>query len=215
MKQILFVANVTVELNTIELLCLRFKKQITMEWIYEPWPWYLGGTLIALIMLVLLLAGKSFGFSSNLRTICAMSGAGKNCDFFCFDWKAQTWNLLFLVGTILGGFIAMNFLSTDLAAVPITENTVAKLQELGFESAGKEYIPSELFSMEVFQSPKTLLLLLVAGLLVGFGSRYAGGCTSGHAISGISNLQLPSLYAVIGFFIGGLVMVHLLFPLLF
>lgn len=186
-----------------------------MNWIYEPWPWYIGGILIAFIMLLLLLAGKSFGFSSNLRTICSMAGAGKNCDFFCFDWKTQTWNLLFLVGTILGGFIAMNFLSTDLAAVPLAENTITKLNELGFERAGKEYLPSELFSFESFQSPKTLLLLLIAGLLVGFGSRYAGGCTSGHAISGISNLQLPSLYAVIGFFIGGLIMVHLLFPLIF
>lgn len=186
-----------------------------MNWIFEPWPWYVGGTLIAFVMLVLLLAGKSFGFSSNLRTICSMAGAGKTCEFFCFDWKAQSWNLLFLIGTILGGFIAMNFLSVESAAIPLGENTILKLKELGFESAGKQYIPSELFSLEAFTSIKTLALLLVAGLLVGFGSRYAGGCTSGHAISGLSNLQLPSLYAVIGFFIGGLIMVHLIFPLIF
>lgn len=50
---------------------------------------------------------------------------------------------------------------------------------------------------------------------MGFGARWAGGCTSGHAISGLSNLQLPSLVAVLGFFAGGLLMTHLLFPLLF
>ena len=59
------------------------------------------------------------------------------------------------------------------------------------------------------------MVLAVGGFLVGFGTRYAGGCTSGHAISGLSNLQLPSLVAVIGFFIGGLVMTHLIFPYLY
>ncbi|WP_430614962.1 YeeE/YedE family protein [Flavobacterium sp. JP2137] len=186
-----------------------------MHAILEPWPWYIGGPMIAITMVALLYLGKSFGFSSNLRTICAMAGAGKSCDFFCFDWKAQSWNLLFLVGTIAGGFIAFHFLSTADAAVPLAETTLVKLHNLGFESAGKTYIPTELFGPETFQSPKNLLLLLVAGLLVGFGSRYAGGCTSGHAISGLSNFQLPSLYAVIGFFVGGLIMVHLLFPLIF
>lgn len=186
-----------------------------MEWIYEPWPWYIGGALIALTMLLLVFLGKSFGFSSNLRTLCAMAGAGKTCDFFCFNWKAQTWNILFLAGTVIGGFIAMNYLSYDSAAVPLSEQTVKKLHSLGFEQAGSEYLPSELYSNDTFSNLKNLGLLLLAGLFVGFGSRYAGGCTSGHAISGLSNLQLPSLYAVIGFFVGGLIMVHLIFPLIF
>lgn len=186
-----------------------------MEWIYQPWPWYVGGTLIALVMLLLLLAGKTFGFSSNLRTLCSMAGAGKNCDFFCFDWRAQSWNLLFLVGTILGGFIAFHFLSIDQATQPLSEKTILTLQQLNITSSKEGYVPQELFGNEVFQSPKILLLLLLAGLLVGFGSRYAGGCTSGHAISGISNLQLPSLLAVVGFFIGGLIMTHLIFPHIF
>ena len=97
----------------------------------------------------------------------------------------------------------------------ISELTVTKLQNLGFESAGEAYLPTELFSMEALSNPKVWIILLVAGFLVGFGTRYAGGCTSGHAISGLSNLQRPSLIAVIGFFIGGLAMVHLLFPLIF
>lgn len=186
-----------------------------MNWIYEQWPWYIGGLFIALTYTLLVLLGKSFGFSSNLRTMCAMMGAGKTCNFFCFNWKAQTWNLLFLVGTILGGFIAYHFLSDANAAVPITEATIQKLQTLGFESAGKAYVPTELFGEQVFSGPKSIALLLLAGIFVGFGSRYAGGCTSGHAISGLANFQLPSLIAVVGFFIGGLIMVHLIFPLIF
>lgn len=186
-----------------------------MEVILQPWPWYIGGLFIGITFILLLLLGKTFGFSSNLRTICAMSGAGKKCDFFCFNWKAQTWNLLFLVGTIIGGFIAYHFLSYDNAVIPISEKTISKLQEIGIYSAEESYLPTELYSIEAFTSIKTIVLLLLAGLFVGFGSRYAGGCTSGHAISGLSNFQLPSLIAVIGFFIGGLIMVHLIFPYLF
>lgn len=193
----------------------KLNRRVMMHWIYEPWPWYIGGLFIATTLILLLFMGKTFGFSSNLRTMCSMMGAGKTCDFFCFNWKAQTWNLLFLVGTILGGFIAYHFLSVDAAAVPLGENTIQKLNELGFESAGKTYVPTELYGDDAFSSIKTILLLLVAGFFVGFGSRYAGGCTSGHAISGLSNFQLPSLIAVIGFFIGGLIMVHLIFPFLF
>lgn len=186
-----------------------------MNAILEPWPWYVGGPMIAITLISLLYLGKSFGFSSNLRTLCSMAGAGKNCEFFCFDWKAQSWNLLFLVGTIAGGFISYHYLSLPEVVTPLSETTITKLHDLGFNSAGQAYIPTELFSVTAFESPKQILLLLLAGLLVGFGSRYAGGCTSGHAISGLSNFQLPSLYAVIGFFAGGLIMVHLIFPFIF
>lgn len=186
-----------------------------MNALLDPWPWYVGGPMIAITMLALLYLGKSFGFSSNLRTLCTLAGAGKNCDFFCFDWKLQSWNLLFLIGSIAGGFISVTLLSQPEITTPLTEATVVKLNTLGFESAGKTYLPTELFGSDVFESPKQIALLLLAGLLVGFGSRYAGGCTSGHAISGLSNFQLPSLYAVVGFFLGGLLMVHLLFPLIF
>lgn len=175
------------------------------------WPWYIGGPLIALIMLLLLWIGRSFGFSSNFRTICSAMGAGERCDFFRFDWKAQSWNLLFLVGAIVGGYIAAHYLS-DNQVPPINEKTILALKEMGFESAGTAYSPKELF--EVY-SLRNIILLFVGGLLIGFGTRYAGGCTSGHAISGLSNLQWPSLVAVIGFFLGGLLMVHVLFPLIF
>jgi hypothetical protein len=119
-----------------------------------------------------------------------------------------------VLGTIIGGFIGSHFLSNDLV-VHINPETVNDLNALGFQSAGKAYLPTELFDNSVFASLKEILILAIGGLLVGFGTRYAGGCTSGHAISGLSDLQLPSLVAVIGFFIGGIVMIHFLFPLIF
>lgn len=185
-----------------------------MDWIYEPWPWYVSGPMIALVMFLLLMVGKNFGMSSNLRTLCTICGAGNKAEFFRFDWKAQRWNLVVVLGAIIGGFIGAQFMTTD-AAVAINPETISTLREMGFSSAGKTYLPTELFDMNALTDVKSLILLSVGGLLVGFGTRYAGGCTSGHAISGLSNLQLPSLIAVIGFFIGGLIMIHFIFPLIF
>ncbi|MEW7290029.1 YeeE/YedE family protein [Aquimarina sp. 2304DJ70-9] len=185
-----------------------------MNWIYDPWPWYVSGPLITLVMFLLLMIGKRFGMSSNLKTMCTICGAGKTSNFFRFDWKAQRWNLIVVLGVIIGGYIATNFLSTD-TTVALNTTVITDLQSKGFESAGNAYMPDLLFSNEVFTNPKGLLLLIIGGVLVGFGARYAGGCTSGHAISGLSDLQLQSLIAVIGFFIGGLVMIHLIFPLIF
>lgn len=185
-----------------------------MHWIYEPWPWYVSGPVIAGILLILLLMGKNFGMSSNLRTLCTLCGAGKNSDFFKFNWKAQRWNLLVVIGAIIGGFIAANLLTIN-DAVAINPQTIVDLNALGFDSAGQAYLPEELFGLSSLLNLKTLVLLITGGFLVGFGARYAGGCTSGHAISGLSNFQLPSLITVLGFFIGGLVMIHLIFPLLF
>ena len=183
----------------------------TMDWIFGTWPWYIGGPIIALIMIALIYLGKSFGFSSNFRTLCSAMGAGKTCSFFDFNWKTQKWNLLFLVGSIIGGYVAANFLS-DNQIPEISAYTTNFLKDLGFNSVGTTYSPTELFET---LTPKTISILIVGGLLIGFGTRYAGGCTSGHAISGLSDLQIPSLIAVIGFFIGGLIMVHLLLPIIF
>ncbi len=182
-----------------------------MDLLMGPWPWYVGGSLVALIMLALILLGRTFGFSSNFRNICAVLGAGNSCSFFKFDWKKQMWNLLFLLGSVIGGFLAAHFLS-DNQIPQISEQTVNDLKELGIESAGKAYSPKEIFETI---NAKNIAILAIGGLLIGFGTRYAGGCTSGHAISGLSDLQWPSLIAVVGFFIGGLAMVHLFFPLIF
>lgn len=143
-----------------------------------------------------------------------MCGAGKTAGFFDFDWKSQRWNLVVVVGAVIGGFIGA-FLLTNDPAVDINPETISTLNELGFSSAGDAYLPAELFSIDALTEIKSLTILIIGGILIGFGARYAGGCTSGHAISGLSNLQLPSLIAVIGFFIGGLFMIHVLFPIIF
>ena len=184
-----------------------------IDFISQPWPWYVSGTVIALIMALLLYFGKSFGFSSNLRVLCAACGAGKKVAFFDFDWRAHTWNLLFLVGAIGGGFIASEFLSTGVP-VQLAQATIQDLNQLGI-AAPAALQPEEIFSLEALFTVKGFLILLLGGFMIGFGSRYAGGCTSGHAISGLSNLQLPSLIAVIGFFIGGLITTFVLLPLIF
>jgi uncharacterized membrane protein YedE/YeeE len=185
-----------------------------MEYIFEPWPWYVAGPLIALVLFILTYFGKNFGMSSNLRTVCTIGGAGKFSSFFNFDWKSQKWNLIVVLGAIVGGFLASQFLTND-TKIDLNPATVSALKEMNFKNPGSAYIPEELYGFEAVFSFKGFAILIVGGFLVGFGSRYAGGCTSGHAISGLSNLQLPSLIAVIGFFIGGLIMTHLILPLLF
>jgi uncharacterized membrane protein YedE/YeeE len=179
----------------------------------QPWPWYISGFAIASIMVVLIYFGKSFGFSANLRTLCSVMGAGKRVKFFDFDWKSQKWNLLFLLGSIIGGFISATFLNNN-EPLKVSNATIHDLRALGIEFDG-QLNPSQIFGIESVTSIKGILILIIGGMLVGFGTRYAGGCTSGHAISGLSNLQAPSLVAVIGFFIGGLVMTHFILPFIF
>jgi len=184
-----------------------------IEFLKQPWPWYISGLAITAIMLILVYFGKSFGFSSNLRTICAMAGAGKRVSFFNFDWKIQRWNLMFLVGAIIGGFISSHWLQSDVP-LALSKATVLDLQKMNIHFDG-HIVPDQLFNWHFLTTAKGLFIFLGGGFLIGFGTRYAGGCTSGHAISGLSNLQLPSLIAVVGFFIGGLITTHLIFPLLF
>lgn len=184
-----------------------------MELIYHTWSWYISGFIIGLIMLILIYFGKSFGMSSNLRTLCSMAGAGKKVAFFSFDWKSQRWNLAVVAGAMLGGFVATHYLS-DASNVSINPETIAQLEMMNIDAPQGKLMPDALFSNQVFESPRSILILIIGGVLIGFGSRYAGGCTSGHAISGLSNLQLPSLIAVMGFFIGGLIMAHFILPLI-
>ena len=184
-----------------------------IEFLYEPWPWYVAGPIIGLMVpLLLLLGNKSFGISSTLRHACAACFPS-NIDFFKYNWKKESWNLYFVLGILLGGMIGGYF--TDMTVpVGITADTTAQLKALGIESF-TGFIPSNLLSWSSLLSLEGIIFLVVGGFAVGFGARWAGGCTSGHAIMGLSNLQLPSLVSVIGFFIGGLTMTHLLFPLIF
>lgn len=185
-----------------------------MDYILNPWPWYVSGPLISLVMVLLLYRGKTFGMSSNLKTMCTMVGADKFSDFFKINWKDYTWNLFVVAGAIIGGFIGNQFLSND-SITDLNPTTITELQNFGFKNIGANLVPTELYDWEAITSFKGLILLIIGGLLVGFGTRYADGCTSGHAISGLSSLQKPSLIAVIGFFIGGLIMTNLILPLIF
>lgn len=180
--------------------------------ISRPWPWYVAGPLIALTLVMLTWWGKLFGVSKNFQNIGAMCGAGKLSDYFRYDWREQKWNLAFAAGTVIGGFIAYKFLGGN-PAVDISASTVAYLQSVGVNEAGGFYEPS-FFSWEGLATPKGFILLVVGGFLVGFGTRYAQGCTSGHAISGLSNFQWPSLIATVGFFIGGLFTTWFVLPYL-
>jgi len=189
-----------------------------LELLQQPWHWAFSGFMIALIMFILLFWGKNFGMSATMRTMCAAGGAGNKISFFDFDWKAQRWNLLFAFGAVLGGYISATYLANP-EPVKISAATIAHLQGWGISyptniAEGTGYVPLDLYNWETLFSLKGFILFVVGGFLVGFGARYAGGCTSGHAISGLSNLQIPSLIAVIGFFIGGLLMSHLLLPLI-
>jgi uncharacterized membrane protein YedE/YeeE len=181
--------------------------------IMQPWAWYVAGPMISLVMFALLYFGNSFGVSSNFITMCTIAGAGKTKTIFNFNWKSQIWNLVFIMGAAFGGFIANNFLSNDIM-VGISDATIDELSSYGITNAGKEYIPSDIFSWESLLTIIGFVLIVFGGYFVGFGARYAGGCTSGHAISGLSDLQLSSLVAVVGFFIGGLLVTHFVFPFL-
>ena len=185
-----------------------------MNYILNPWPWYISGPLIAIVMALLLYFGKTFGMSNNLRTMCTIMGAGKLSNFFNFRWKDHSWNLIVVVGAIIGGFLATQYLSNNSIS-DLNPTTVSELQKMGFDKPGATLVPKEMYNIEAVSSLQGLTLLVLGGFLVGFGTRYAGGCTSGHAITGLSNLQKPSLIAVIGFFIGGLIMTWLILPLLF
>ena len=182
-----------------------------IEFIKEPWPCYIAGPLIALTMFLLLFFGKNFGLSCNFKTMCSIGGAGKFSEFFRFDWKSQIWNLILLSGAVLGGFIASEYMSSG-APMDLNPDIILELQSMGIKNPGKQLLPEELFSIDAIFSFRGMIMLVGGGILIGFGTRWAGGCTSGHAISGLSNLQLPSLIAVIGFFIGGIIMTYFLLP---
>ncbi|WP_268034550.1 YeeE/YedE family protein [Algoriphagus sp. PAP.12] len=177
-----------------------------MDWITQPWPWYVAGPLIGLTVPALLILGnKTFGISSSLRHVCAACMPA-DIPFFKYNWKKEIWNLLFVLGVLIGGFIATNFLANPETIV-ISEATQNDLKALGVTDF-TSLLPADIFSWENLFTAKGLLFFVIGGFMVGFGTRYAGGCTSGHAIMGISSLQWPSLLATTFFMIGGFLMTH-------
>jgi uncharacterized membrane protein YedE/YeeE len=184
-----------------------------MEWLYQPWPWYVAGPLIGLtVPLLLVLGGNQFGISANLRHTCAACFPG-NVEFFNYNWKkAGTWNLIFLFGVIFGGFLA-GYIFRNPDSINLAQSTITDLKNLGITNFNG-LVPHELFSWNALGSIESWIVLGLGGFLVGFGARYAGGCTSGHAISGIADLQWASVMATAAFFVGGLIMTYLIYPII-
>lgn len=185
-----------------------------LDFISQPWHWAVSGAAIALTLVLLTWMGRSFGVSMTFKDVCAMAGAGKKTPFFQMDLKDEYWRLSFVVGGLVGGIVSVLFLKSP-DTVAISQSTIDYLSTIGIsypeaDEKGMGFVPTSLFNFSI----KGIILALAGGFLVGFGARYGDGCTSGHAISGLAHLQLPSLITVIGFFTGGLLMTHLLFPLL-
>lgn len=185
-------------------------KEHSMDFLYKPWPWYVAGIVIGLTVPALLLAGnKRLGISSTMRQICAAC-VPAGIPFLRYDWKKEQWNLFFVVGIVIGGFLgAVVFRNPDGVAIP--EATISMLQTQGV-TYDNGLLPGELFNWEALTTVRGFLLIVVGGFLVGFGTRYAQGCTSGHGIMGLASLQWPSLVATCCFFVGGIIVSHWVLP---
>ena len=176
----------------------------------QPWPWWISGPLIGLTVPLLLLAGnKAFGVSSSLRHICAACFPAK-ISFFNYNWKKEAWNLFFVAGILIGGIIAATFLNNH-SPVNIDAGLSDNLATYGIHNTGG-LVPADLFKWPALLTLRGIMMMVGGGFLVGFGTRYAGGCTSGHSIMGIANLQWPSLLATICFMLGGFIMTNFLLP---
>ncbi|MCL9981250.1 MAG: YeeE/YedE family protein [Bacteroidia bacterium] len=183
-----------------------------LELLKQPWSWWAAGIIIGLTVPTLLILGnKSFGISSSMRHLCAMCFPAK-LPFFNYDWKKEIWNIFFIVGVAIGGFVAVQFLGND-EPVKIAAETQQELREQGVSSFG-ELLPADIFSWESLLTLRGFIFMVIGGFMVGFGTRWAGGCTSGHAIMGLSNLQWPSLVATISFMVGGFFMTWVILPFL-
>lgn len=183
-----------------------------MDILLAPWPWYVAGPAVGVVVLLLLLVGgKLFGVSSSFRHACAATLPG-DIPYFRYDWKSTgAWNLLFVAGTVIGGFLAGTVLRNP-EPMALSRRAIETFESLGVGSEG--FVPASIFSAAALADWRALVILVVGGFLVGFGARWAGGCTSGHAISGLATLQPASLLAVVGFFAGGLITANLVLPLL-
>jgi len=186
---------------------------VMLELLHRPWPWYVTGPLLGLVASGLLVIGnKQLGVSGNFRHLCA-AVFPRNVAFFKYDWtRSGLWNLAFAGGIVVGGLIGGALLASH-EPVAISARAHADLASLGLHDF-TGLVPRQLFHWGALLTLKGLLLIAGGGFLIGFGTAYAGGCTSGHGITGLADLQFPSLIAVVAFFAAGAVASHFLLPLL-
>jgi len=183
------------------------------ESLYSPWPWYIAGPMVGLMVPLMILVGnRRWGVSSSFRHVCAIA-LPRRPAYLRYDWKQESWSLFFVGGAVIGGFLAAHFFPNgEVSSIaPRTRNAIAAL---GFD-APRGLVPAEVFSLAHVWSARGLLMVVIGGFLVGFGSRYANGCTSGHAVTGLALLEWPALVATLSFFAGGLLVTHVVYPLLF
>jgi uncharacterized membrane protein YedE/YeeE len=182
------------------------------DFLLRPWPWYVAGPLIGLFApLLLWLGNRLFGVSSNLRHLCAAI-APRGIPYLSYDWRREGgWNLAFVLGIVIGGALA-GLVFRDPEPVAIAASTRAALSSLGIHDF-RGLVPNDLFAWSSLGTVRGWIAIVGGGFLVGLGTAYAGGCTSGHGISGVANLEKPSFIALAGFFAGGLLGTFLLLPL--
>ena len=182
-----------------------------MEIIKQHWPWWISGPLIGLVVpLLLILGNKAFGMSSSLKHICAACFPA-DISFFKYNWRKEAWNLFFAGGILIGSFVAWTWLSDH--DIVINNKLLTELTTYGI-SDSKQIVPREIINWSGLFTLKGIIMIVIGGFFVGFGTRYAEGCTSGHAISGLSNLQWPSLVATCSFMAGGFLVGNFIVPLI-
>lgn len=172
-----------------------------IQFLSQPWPWWVSGPLLGLMVPLLLWAGnKEFGISSTFRHICAALIPGK-LEYLRYDWKKSLWQLSLALGVVLGGLLAALFLQGTKGPDLSLEARGLFLSWGIIAQTGLQ--PGFLTDWSQAFTIPGLLSLVLGGFLVGFGTRWANGCTSGHAIMGLSLLNPGSLVATLGFFAGG------------
>ncbi len=182
-----------------------------IDTISQPWHWAVSGAAISFLVFSMTYLGKRFGISGFYETMCTYAGAGKKNKFFQKDVSLENWRFIFIIGAIIGGYIAHHYLQSP-NPVAISQATTEHLAQWNMSPTENQgYLPN-FFNIG---NPLAVVLAIISGFLIGFGTRYGKGCTSGHAITGLSHLKLTSLVTVIGFFIGGLIMTWVIMPLIF
>lgn len=168
-----------------------------MEWIFlKQWsPYAVGVGIGVLICLTFLLSDRPIGCSTAYARTSGMierlfrGAVVEGKPYYKQFPLVIDWEWMLVAGAVIGGFLSA-VLSGDFRI---------------------EWVPAKW--METFGTSPLLRCFsaVIGGILVGFGARWAGGCTSGHGISGTAQMAVSSWMAVVCFFIGGIASAMLIF----